>query len=289
MFSITTDQTNKDAILSKDDYLKMLDGFESRLKPPQMQFIKDCWIFRGDASQTSLKGYGAEPLIASIKEKTLVYCAPRAGAAADAIAKIAELYDKRVVFFCPASKEVSDQQASLLTYSNTELRFIKIAAMPVLNKYAKDWADANDAKFLPFGLANSPLVTAGLIHTAARMKVNPTQIWMAVSTGTAIRAFEIAWPYSQIKGVAVARNMHPGEIGKAELVSAQLPFLKKTTALPPFPSTANYDAKVWEKFENEHSLNALFINVSSDAKIAKPYDKNLIDSDRGWHDMRDMA
>ena len=287
MFEITKDQTNRDAVLSAKDYLKMLDGFESRLADPIVKHVHDYSIFRGDLSQTSLKGYGAEPLMASIGADTVVYVAPRAGAAPDAIAKVASIYGKRCVFFCPASKVPSPHQRSVLNYPNVELRFVKIAAMPVLNSYAEKWAEQNGAKFLPFGLAKSPLVTAGLILTAQRMRLNPSQVWMSVSTGTAIRAFEIAWPYAEIKGVAVARNMHPGEIGKADLVSSSIPFLRPIKDLPPFPSTSNYDAKAWKRFRDEHKPGALFVNVSCDANIMKPYPGH-INSQREWGDHSDL-
>jgi len=287
MFEITKDQTNRDAVLNAKEYLAMLHGFQSKLKDPIVDHVHDYSVFRGDMSQTSLKGYGAEPLLASIKEDTVAYVAPRAGAAPDAIAKIAELYGKHCVFFCPASKIPSAHQRSVLNYQNVELRFVKIAAMPVLNSYASKWAEQNGAKFLPFGLAKSPLVTAGLILTAQRMQLNPSQVWMSVSTGTAIRAFEIAWPHAEIKGVAVARNMHPGEIGKADLVSSSIPFLRPIKDLPPFPSTANYDAKAWGRFKAEHKPGALFVNVSCDANIMRPYPGH-INSQRKWGDHSDL-
>jgi hypothetical protein len=254
------------------------------------------WVFRGDASITSLKGYGAEQLIAECKEEVLVYCAPRVGMAMDAIATLAKIYGKRCVFFCPASGEASRYQRALIAYG-AELRFIKIAAMPTLNGYAKKWAQKHGARFLPFGLSGSPLVTSGIINLADQISKqvgqDPSEIWMSVSTGTAIRAFQIAWPETKVKGMVVARNMHAGEIGNANLWSANTPFLKdvKPEDRPPFPSTANYDAKCWLDFENFAAPNAIFINVGSDDKIAKMEEQVkdiVIDSQREWHDMRDL-
>jgi hypothetical protein len=288
MFNITTDTSNKDAIFTKKEYLDMIIGFQSKISEPIVEEWNDRYIFRGDLSSTSLKGYGAEPLIASINNNVLVYCAPRAGAAANAIASVAQLYGKKCVFFCPASKIASDQQLSLMNFKNVELRFVKVAAMPVLNYYAKKWAKEKKAEFLPFGLSGISMVTAGLIHVSNRMKLNPTEVWMSVSTGTAIRAFEIAWPLAKIKGIVVARNMKPGEIGKSDLQSATIPFLKPAKNLPHFPTTTAYDGKAWERFKLESKPGAIFINVSCDANISIPYNEP-VNSYREWYDFKDLA
>ena len=76
------------------------------------------------------------------------------------------MYNKKCVFFSPASNRVSDHQGALFAYPHVDMRFIKIAAMPVLNLYAKKWADQNNATFLPFGLTGVPTVTAGLVNMA---------------------------------------------------------------------------------------------------------------------------
>lgn len=303
MFEITSSNANKDLPegMSLPDagfhYRVMRAGFQTKLIDPVVSsYPGNRWVFRGDASVTSLKGYGAEQLIAECKEDVLVYCAPRVGMAMDAIATLAQIYGKRCVFFCPASGEPSRYQRALLTYG-AELRFIKIAAMPTLNGYAKKWAQKHGARFLPFGLSGSPLVTSGIINLADQISKqigqDPSEIWMSVSTGTAIRAFQIAWLQTKVKGMVVARNMHTGEIGNANLWSANTPFLKdvKPDERPPFPSTDNYDAKCWLDFENFAAPNAIFINVGSDDKIVKMASQVkdvVIDSQREWHDMKDL-
>lgn len=302
MFEITKNQSNKDipegmnAAQAAEHYRAMTIGFQPKLTGPVISAHGDKWVFRGDKCTTSLKGFGAEPLIAACKERTLVYCAPRAGMAPDAVATLGHLYAKRCVFFCPASAEPSPHQRALLGY-RAELRFIKIAAMPTLNIFAEKWAKQNGAKFLPFGLSKSPLVTAGIIRLAdiitKQIGHEPSQVWMSVSTGTAIRAFQLAWPNAEIRGVVVARNMKDGEIGRAKLWSSAVPFLKdaKKSELPPFPSTNNYDAKCWSDFQEFGKSGSIFINVGADEKVfkmAKMFEGVKIDSQREWGDMRDL-
>jgi len=294
MFDITQDDSNKDLkINDRQGFLNMHGDFKSNMPHPMslIQPFEDKFVFRADLAPAGLKAFGAEKLISETKENVLVYCAPRVGHAPDAIATLAKMYGKKCVFFCPASKQASRHQSALKAHG-ADLRFIKIAAMPTLNIYAKRWAEKNNARFLPFGLSGIPQVTAGLISMASKMP-EPTEIWMAVSTGTTIRALQIAWPNAKARGVVVARNMKDGEIGKAELRSAIIPFLKsvKANELPPFQTTATYDAKAWMDFVTFGKPGAIFINVGADACIERLITPGLIESinsDRKWHDFSDL-
>jgi hypothetical protein len=302
MFTITTDNSNQDLLPGEtpeqalDRYLAMREGFVSRLTPPVTTRHGDKWVFRGDLSATSLKGYAAEQLVADTKGKTLVYVAPRTGMAPNAIASLAEIYGNECVFFSPACKTLSTTQRALL-YHGADLRFVRVVRMPPLNKFAESWANAFDAVYLPPGLSHTPSVTAGLVAVARQMSEvmghDPTEVWMSVSTGTAIRAFQIAWPQAKCFGLAVARNLQPGEIGAARIRSSELPFLRAVhkSEWPPFDSTANYDAKCWRAFEEFAAPGSVFINVGCDSMIQSKADSVhdlLVDSWRDWKDYRDL-
>lgn len=302
MFSITEDDSNKDLIMNMDRhagreyYLDMWGDFESRFDAPVVEPYEDRWILRADLAPGGLKAFGGERVIAESKYDTMVYCAPRQGHAPDAIAMIAKEYGKKCVFFMPASKQVSDHQGALFAYDHCSFKFFKIAAMPVLNQYAKKWAAENNAQYLSFGLTGVPTVTAGLINMARNVTntigQDPTEIYCAVSTGTMIRALQIGWPDATPKGVAVARNIHKGERGVADLETATIPFLKKTPVADtmPIPTTGAYDAKAWERFVKEGKPGAIFINVGADEHIVRnlsQVDRTKINSQREWHDMGD--
>lgn len=303
-FTITTDKTNKDIPLgmdllqAKQYYTDMYGEFSPKLPQPEecLDRFEDKWILRCDWSPAGFKAFAAEKVISEVQEDTLVYCAPRVGHAPEAICVLAGMYGKKVVFFCPASKEVSNHQAVLSTYPNVELRFIKIAAMPTLNVYAKRWAAANGAKYLPFGLSGVPQVTAGIVNLCNRITNRigePSEFYCATSTGTMIRGLQIGWPNATPVSVAVARNIHEGEIGRADVISAEIPFLRpvKPHELPPFPTTATYDAKAWNRFVTEGKPGSIFINVGADKVLEERLgmaDKSKIRSQREWGDMGDM-
>ena len=278
--------------------LKLWGNFEGLMGDPVVEpWGDDRWILRADLSDAGFKAFGAEKFVAEAEADTVVYVAPRVGHAPDAIAWLARQYGKRAVFFCPAAARPSVHQASLLAYPNVELRFVKIAAMPVLNSYAKKWADENGAVFFPFGLTRTPVVTSGMVAAARAVSrqigEDPAAFFCAVSTGTMVRALQIGWSEAEAYGVAVARNMHEGEIGRASVSSHHLPFLKRLpeSELPPFPTTAHYDAKALELFDTLNIPGSIFINVGSDAHIERNLSKvdvSKIDSQREWGDHRDL-
>ena len=302
LFNITDDTTNKDLPTgmslkeAKQYYLDLHHSgkkFKSRLPKVPVEKHLDRMVLRCDLSGLGFKAIAAEKLIASVKTNTVVYCAPRAGHAPLAIAELAKMYGKRAVFFAPASAQASTHQLCTMALG-AELRFVRIAAMPVLNSYAKKWAEANGATFLPFGLANIPEVTAGIVDFADRLAKEygePKEFWCATSTCTMIRGLQIGWPKAQAKSVAVARNIHKGEIGLAQPTSAEIPFLRASRVQPPFPTTAAYDAKAWEPCLDGGRKGAWFINVGCDDKIeqlAKAIDAKKVKSARAWGDHKDL-
>jgi hypothetical protein len=303
MFNVTDSTENKDIPMgmnraeARDYYREIWGDFKSKVDDPIVETYNDKHILRADLAPGGLKAFGAERVVAESPYDTLVYCAPRQGHAMDAISMLAALYNKKVVFFCPSSKEVSDHQAALFAYPHVDMRFVRIAAMPVLNGYAKQWASENNAQFLPFGLSGNAMVTAGLVNMcdkiSAQLGYEPSEIWCAVSTGTMTRACQIGWPEAKAYGVAVARNIHKDEKGDAIIESADMPFLKPHPLANgvPFPTTAAYDAKAWPAFLERGSQRSIFMNVGADAHINRNLSKvdiSKINSYREWHDFGDF-
>ena len=153
------------------------------------------------------KTRGGDCLISSLPQHidTIVYVQPRTGLAGVSILDVAKRHNKSVRLFMPASKKISHHQACCIE-GGAEASFHRIAAMPNLNKIAKEWADQKEnAFFVPLGLKHR-MVTAGLVKVASQIK-EPEQVWVATSTGVLTRALQIAWPNAEFVSVAVARNM----------------------------------------------------------------------------------
>src|SRR6478609_2526500 len=94
------------------------------------------------------KGRFGDLLFSQIKEKTIVYCQPRFGWAGISLCYLAKKYNKRLILFMPASKEASQHQLVTIEKGAIPI-FMRIAAMPNLNKAAKEYADDLGAFFIP--------------------------------------------------------------------------------------------------------------------------------------------
>ena len=300
-FKLTGDTSNKDLLPGEtrhDARSRLLDAYATtfvpRMKvPPVTAWDRDRWILRADKVEGGLKAYAAEQMIAESDLPAVSYVMPRVGHAGDAIANVAKVYGKKCYFFSPAAKLPSVQQAHLYAYDHVELRYYRTPAMPLINIYAKKWSEQNDVMYIKFGMQGLPVVTAGLVRMFRKVSKNiggdPTCVFMAVSTGTMMRACQIAWPKAEMWGVAVSRNTKPGELGEAHMMSAREAFHRPVGHVDrtPFPSTACYDMKAWTLFETLGIPGSLFLNVGSDESLsANPIDLNAVDSDIPWGDKR---
>ena len=187
----------------------------------------------------------------------------------------------------PASKEISDNQASIIDMGPNEVIFERIAAMPNLNLLAKKYAEKNGFQFLPFVL-NHPNTIAGFVRTCDNLLKNheePQELWSAVSTGVLTRGLQIGFENTEMKGVCVARNMKAGELGRTEIISEPLPFLKKESKdnLPDFNTVSFYDGKVWKYVPKNTGKNIWFWNVAGELILPENFDKSKIHSWKEWN------
>jgi hypothetical protein len=273
-FSITTSEINKDLVYSKEEYLEMVKDFKSSFDIPFIQEVEGKIVVREDLINVGSKARAGEYLISQTKQDTIVYVQPRFGFAGVSLTELCKKYNKKLVLFMPSSKEISDHQAFCIQ-NGCEYHFHRIAAMPNLNIIAKNYAEQNDALFIPLGLRHR-YVTAMIIKVASEIK-EPKSFWTAFSTGVLNRALQIAWPNAKANGVAVSRNIKDGEKGRANLISHYRNFSQDSLILPPFPSAKNYDAKVWEYVKE----GELFWNVAGEIK--HNLNKKTIKSERPWN------
>lgn len=272
-FSVTSSEVNKDAHISKQQYLDMVGDFKSSFPKPRVDKMESISVVREDLIEVGSKARFGEYLIATSPYDTIVYVQPRFGFAGISLTKLCKMYDKKLVLFMPSSREISEHQAFVIEKGARPM-FHRIAAMPNLNRIAKAWAEKNKAHFVPLGL-DHPLVTAMIVKVASEMKP-PERFWTAFSTGVLNRGLQIAWPNSEAFGVAVARNVHDGEKGRAKLIGHYQSFGQNAKILPPFESASNYDAKVWEYLKP----GDLFWNVAGN--VVSSLDKKTIKSQREW-------
>lgn len=301
----TTSSINCDAQLHPlKKWLSLTTSWRDPFPPPKLEKHNNILVVRedllglkkgGTGFGVGGKARGAALLFKTLRQAgydTVAYVAPRFGFAGISCAYIGRMYSMKVHLFMPACEQISEHQMVAIELGAIP-HFVKIASMPVLNGYAKKWAEKHNAYFVPMGLKHE-LVTAALIRTAYNLKINAGQFWTAMSTGVLNRALQIAWPEATAYGVAVARNIKEGERGRATIISSPFEFSKNSKFDAGFDSASNYDLKAAEELDAMNpkwnvDRPVVFWNVAGNIK---PKDPNLwqhINSQRAWGDHQDLT
>ena len=281
------DGVNKDVGIfgyeaAKDYYLELCDGWTPYNPDPIVKEHDGVRVVRDDLT-IGTKTRAGDLLAARIPNDHLVYCQPRTGLAGVSLLDVAKHHKKKVTLFMPSSKRVSLHQACCIE-RGADVQFHRIAAMPNLNKKAKEYAEKEGHYFIPLGLRHE-LATAGIVYAASRIP-EPEVVYVAISTGVLARALQIAWPRAEFRCVAVARNLKAGELGRAEVISHPFPFTtpEKPEFLPPFPTIDTYDGKVWRFINKEEAKHkdVLMWNVGTEPVLQDETIYDRIDSYRPW-------
>jgi len=263
---------------AKEYYLSLAEGWKPYNPDPVVIEHEGVRVVRDDLI-VGTKTRAGDLLASKLNHDTIVYSQPRVGLAGVSLLDVAKHHNKKVVLFMPASKRISLHQACCIERGATPI-FERIAAMPILNMKAKEWADKNNAFFVPLGLKHE-LATAGIVHAASKIP-EPEEVYVAISTGVLSRALQIAWPNAKFTCVAVARNLKQGELGRAQVISEPLEFAQEETELPPFPAIKTYDAKVWKYIPKNSGRNVLMWNVGPEPQLTNLDIYDTVDSYKDW-------
>ena len=268
---------------AKEYYLDLAQFWTDPNPAPRIVEHEGIRVVRDDDLVGS-KVRGGDCLISSLPKHidTIVYVQPRTGLAGVSILDVAKRHNKAVRLFMPSSKRISHHQACCIE-QGAEASFHRIAAMPNLNKIAKEWADQKEnAFFVPLGLKHR-MVTAGMVKVASQIK-EPDVVYVATSTGVLTRSLQIAWPNAEFVSVAVSRNMKAGELGRARVISEPRAFTAHESKenLPPFPNIDTYDGKVWKYIPKHSDKDILFWNVGKEPVLHDDTLYETTDSYRKW-------
>lgn len=285
---------NKDLLdYNLEDYLELTKDFKSSFN--DFKIVKSNGFNIIDESQSCPVGYKArsgEFLIQNLVKqgiKELVYVQPRRGFAGISLSWLCKKYCLSLTLIMPSSKEISDHQALCIEYG-AKVLFIRIAAMPNANLIAKKYADKTGAYYIPLGLNHKDVIAGGVrsIYDYFKDKEKPKCMWSVISTGVLTRSLQIALPDTKFKSVAVARNIHQGELGRSDFFSYHKPFNSKSNLIPiEFNCENSYDSKCWDYMNKFGESEDWFFSVAGEAPVSK-IDKKLIDSYRNWNDLKDF-
>jgi len=297
MFNITNSLVNKYlGERSRQQWLDLAGDWVDETAAPFIHEFDGFTIWDDSITGVGTKGRWGNLLVSTIEQEELVYVQPRVGWAGISLAWLAKKYGKKLTLFMPASKSASAHQLVCIERGASPV-FVRIAAMPVLNKYAKDYANDRGACFIPFGLDHELVVAAGIKATMQQWgdREPPEAVSTVFSTGVLTRTLQIVWPNARFYGVAVARNLHDGEIGNASVISYHKRFLDDAQYANDYrhliDSAKNYDLKGIEYATRDRiqglprAASTLLWNVAGEV-----HPENIVpgdvDSQREWGERR---
>ena len=118
-------------------------------------------------------------------------------------------------------------------------------------------------KLVPFGI-DHPTVMASFIRVCGSIDYNPSEVWVVGGSGTLSRGLQLGWPDAEHNIVSVGHKLQSHESLSAKVYKHPLKFdqVPPENELPPYPSVANYDAKVWKFVKDHGTKGALIWNVA---------------------------
>jgi len=228
------------------------------LPPPRVDRIGSLFVVRDDLLPGGTKRRFLTPLMGRWPEQEFVFGGPAYGYAQLALAWSARDNDKQATFFIAARNTphpLSAQAAAV----GCRFRPCRPGYLTVVQARAKTYAAESGARFLPLGF-DLPEVLDEAASQMAAVDLNPPEVWCAAGSGLLSRALQQAFPDAVHHAVRIGMPPH---VGRARLWHAPEPFDAPASCPPPFPSTPNYDAKVWRFLSAHARPDALFWNVAA--------------------------
>jgi len=199
--------------------------------------------------------------------REVVFGGPFCGGAPWALAVVGRHFGQRVTLFY-AKRAHRHRRQALAEAAGAIIREISPGYMTVVQKRARDYANANGALFLPLGFdlpaAEEPFVEF-MRGVRRRLGGSPPEVWCCAGSGMLARCLAKAFPESAIHAVAVGlASRHEAQAfgPNVEMHAIALRFEQECREAAPFPSCPNYDRKAWMVAARQARPGALFFNVA---------------------------
>ncbi len=238
-------------------------------------------VVRDDLLPGGTKQRALDEFIAANNEhEEFVYAGPTSGFAQIAITLACRRMGKQAVLFLVNASN-HRPYLSIWCRKNGAKVTIMQKKLTYVEKEAQLYTTNKDKSFLiPFGL-DCP-VYAELLYKQLRAAVPPElapkRLWTTIGSGTILQTLARIWPDAELLPVQVGKKAwedqyspdvwkRMGGYERIKLLAAPQPFFAPvpTELMPPYPSVATYDAKVWQQVLLYAEDGDYIWNVATDA------------------------
>lgn len=244
---------------------------EEKLNGKTLRIVRDDFIVGGSKARVLHKD-----LLDYEKGKELVYPATPYGYGQHALSAACKALNRTTTIFGPKLKQRSELLTQALN-NGAKIQEIEMSQSEDFEKvieYAKKYAaaDPKNRAFLMPGFSDEEFIrkTAEAIMSIKRQLKEPvTQVWAVAGSGALSGALQQVWPDAEhcIVKVRHAQSKYGTECNERaanRVFTAPEAFEEIAKHPPPFPSSGNYEAKLWQFLQdNEEDVedNALIWNM----------------------------
>jgi hypothetical protein len=216
-------------------------------------------VVRDDLMPGGTKARVLPAILEAMPNDEFVYGGPAQGYAQVALAIACRKIGRQATCFVAKRKQLHPltREAHL---NGAQVVQVPYGRLSVVQHRARNYAAANAAGYLPLGFG-IPEFHDALYRLALQVPVaEPSEVWCVAGSGALSRALQRAWPTASHHALRIGA---PPSIDNARLWTAPEAFDDAADDPPPFPSCANYDAKLW-RFVKAHATDgALVWNVAA--------------------------
>jgi len=238
------------------------------IQPPVIDVCEGFNVIRDDLLEGGTKRRVLSNIVDTFSEEEMVYAATPFGYGQLALSLVGKDYNKKITIFRP-SIDIGDMTSRLIL---DRLKELGVTAVEIKTKNfnevidkAKEYAnETSKRKFIKPGM-DEVLYINELASIVKGINLEPKEVWCTGGSGALSRSLQIAWPNAKhfLVSVRSKDSMYGTKLdpGRAEIIKADEDFFDTAKEPPPFPSSPNYDAKVWKFLKKYGQKGALFWNM----------------------------
>jgi hypothetical protein len=202
-----------------------------------------------------------------------VYAGPIYGYAQIALAYVGSLMNKKITIFVETKNPLYQLTNQAKLYGANIMNVKINATLKEVQQASEEYVKNNKSIcLLPFGLHNDEYIKllACQIKKAFKkyllLNAEPKRLWLVAGSATLLNALYIVFPNTYFNIIQVGRTVWDDLIDKTrtKLYISDEKFYNKSEFLPPYPSVATYDAKLW-KYVLKDGIDGDYVwNVAKD-------------------------
>ena len=263
--NVTTVSSKSEVTKDADYYLKLVRGWKDPNRKPVIENWEGFQVVRDDLLAHGSKERFIDFMVKTAKETEFVFGASnKVGWGAISLSAVCRKYGKKAVFFMAKTANPTWHQQEVLRLGG-RIEWVANGMLNVTQARAREYAIKNPLKrrLLPIGLEDET-VLGSIIKVAQGLKIAPKEVWTVASSGTLSRGLQLAFPDAKFFAVQTGHTLTAKSAGRAKVLVSPYKFDKpvKDADVPPYPSEAFYDAKLWQFCRKQGAKDALIWNVA---------------------------